>query len=136
MTPAEREARWTLGELLAIKAASKDEADAALSKALAGVEREMPLRGEPVLRPCQRHHPDEDIWVAQLELDLTFFQAIEPDDAKTRCSLAQTYFPGKGVIWPVPVNTAREARFEWPTDIFNRRPGWTPVCCCTRRCKP
>lgn len=126
MTPAEREGRWMLRVWLAIRAASRDEADAVLSQALASLEREMPLRGEPELHPRSRH-PDEDIWVAELEPDLTFFQAIDPDDAKTRCSLVQTYFPGKGVIWSVPVRTERKARVEWPTDIFTRRPGMPRV---------
>ncbi len=126
MTPAEREGRWALGVWLAIKAASKDDADALLAQALAELDREMPLRCEPVLHPRSRH-PAEDIWVAQLEPDLTFFQGIDPDDAKTRCSLVLTYFPGMGVMWSHPGNTERQARCEWPTDIFNRRPGMPDV---------
>ena len=125
LTPAEREERWTLWVWLAIKAASNVEADDVVGQALAGLEREMPLRGEPVLHPRDRHHPD-DIWVAELGPDLSFYEAIDPDDAKTRCSLVLTYFPGEGVIWSHPVNTEREARCEWPTDIWNRRPGMDP----------
>lgn len=122
MTPAEREARWKLGVWFAIKAANGNEAGAVLSQALAALEREMPLRGDPVLHPRDRHHPD-DIWVAELAPDLTFIQVIDPDDAKTRCSLVLTYFPGKGVLWSHPVNTERKARCEWPPEIFVRRPG-------------
>jgi hypothetical protein len=80
LTPAEREERWTLWVWLAIKATSKEEAGAVLRQALAGLEREMPLHGEPVLHPRDPRHPDY-IWVAELEPDLSSFQAIDPDDA-------------------------------------------------------
>ena len=120
MTPAEREARWTLFVRFAIEVASEDAARAVLSQALAGLNRELPLRGEPVIRPRHRRIPD-DIQVAEVEPDLTHLQVIEPDDAKTRCSLALTYFPAP--VWAIPLKTEREARYEWPPDIWQRQPG-------------
>jgi hypothetical protein len=120
MTPAEREARWWLGMRFAIEAASEDEARAVLSQALAGLNEGLPLRGEPVIHPRHRRHPD-DIWIAEVEPDLTHLQVIDPDDAKTRCSFVVGYFPGRA-IWSVPLNTERKAKREWPTDIWQRQP--------------
>jgi len=121
LTPAEREARWRLVVRFAIEAASEDEARAVLSRALAGLDPELRLRGEPVIRPRHRHIPDA-IWIAEVPPDLTRLQAIDPDDAKTRCRYLQGHFPA-GVYWSLPLNTGREAKAEWPADIWQRQPG-------------
>jgi len=121
MTPAQREARWRLRLRFAIEAATEDEARAILNQALAGLAEELPLRGEPVIHPRQRHIPDR-IWVAELEPDLTHLPAIDPDDAMTRCRYVDGHFP-VGLTWSVPQDTEREARREWPPDTWQRQPG-------------
>lgn len=121
LTPAEREARWRLFVRFAIEAASEDEARAVLGQVLAGLKPGLSLRGEPVIRPRYRRTPG-DIWVADLEPDLTRLQEIDPDDAKTRCSYVVGHFPGY-VMWAAPRNTWREARRDWPADIWLRQPG-------------
>ncbi|MGH3303016.1 MAG: hypothetical protein ACRDOK_15320 [Streptosporangiaceae bacterium] len=121
MTPAEREARWTLGVWFALKADSNARADTALRGALARLDPQLPLRAEPVLHPRDRRRSDH-VWVAETEPDLSFFEQIDPDDAKTRCATVQGHFP-VGTMWDVPVNNAHYARREWPTEIFSRRPG-------------
>ena len=120
-SPAGREARWTIGVYFAIEAGDEEEARAALGHALAGLEPDLPLRGQPVIRP--RHHgvPD-NIWIAEVHPDLTQLQVIDPDDAKTRCSFVHGHFPA-GVTWAVPQNSEREAKREWPQDIWQRQPG-------------
>lgn len=125
LAPAEREARWRLFVRFAIEAASEDEARRVLGQALAGLEPRMPLPGEPVIRPRYRRDPGK-IWVADLEPDLTHLQEIDPDDAKTRCSLVAGHFPA-GVTWAAPQNSWREAKREWPPDIWQRQPGHDDV---------
>jgi hypothetical protein len=120
LTPAEREARWTLWVRFAIEAASEDAAGAVLSQALVGLNEGPPLRGEPVIHPRHRH--SDDIWVAEVAPDLTHLPVIDPDDAKTRCSFVLGHFPGRAT-WTVPQNTEREAKYEWPLDIWQRQPG-------------
>ncbi len=120
LTPAEPEARWTLWVRFAIEAASEDEARTVLGQALAGLKPELPLRGEPVIRPRHRRIPD-GIWVAEVEPDLARLQN-DPDDAKTRCRYVQGCFP-LDVYWSLPQNTEREAKAEWPPDIWQRQPG-------------
>jgi len=97
MTPAEREARWRLCVRFAIEAASEDEARAVLGQALAGLKPELPLRGVPVIHPRHRCNPD-DIWVPEVEPDLTHLQSIDPNDAQTRCRFVQSRFP-MSVTW-------------------------------------
>lgn len=121
VSPAEREAHWRLFARFAIEAASEGEARTFLTQALARLKPTLPLRGEPVVHPRHRRIPD-DIWVAELEPDLTKLQEIDPDDAKTRCRFVQGSFP-TGVFWSLPQNTAREAKCEWPPDIWQRQPG-------------
>jgi hypothetical protein len=92
-----------------------------LDIALAGMARNLPLRGEPVVHPRHRRAPD-DVWVAELELDLAHLRVIDPDDAPTRCRFVDGHFPGS-VSWSIRERTEREAIFEWPPDIWQRRPG-------------
>ena len=92
---------------------------------LAELEPGLLLGGGPVIRPRYRRVPDK-IWVADLEPDLTHLQEIDPDDAKTRCSFVAGHFPA-GVTWAAPQNTWREAKREWPPDIWQRQPGHDDV---------
>ena len=103
ISPAEREARWTLFVRFAIEAASDTEARSVLRQALAGLNEELPLHGEPVVHPRWPRNPDE-IWVAELAPDLT------------------RHFP-MGVSWILPQNTERKAKVEWPPDIWQRQHG-------------
>jgi hypothetical protein len=125
LAPAEREERWRLFVRFAIEAASEDEARSVLGQALAGLGPRISLRGEPVIRARYRRTPD-NMWVADLEPDLTHLQEIDPDDAKTRCSFVVGHFP-VGVTWAAPRNTWREAKREWPPDIWQRQPGHDEV---------
>jgi hypothetical protein len=130
MTPAEREAHWSLRLLFALEAASENEARTILDQALAGVvvryvppgmQPGLPLRDEPVIVPRSQHRT-EGIWIARLYPDLTHLLVIDPDDANTRCSFVMNCFP-VDARWMAPQNGEHTARREWPPDIWNRQPG-------------
>ena len=134
MTPAEREARWSLRLLFAIEADSESEARAILGQVLTGVVLRyappgmppgLPLSGEPVVAP-RSQQPADSIWIARLSPDLTHLRKIDPDDAKTRCSFVMGCFP-VDAPWMAPLSGERAARREWPPDIWNRRPGQDDV---------
>jgi hypothetical protein len=116
--PAEREARWTLWLRFAIEAASHDEARAVIGQALARLEMELPLHGEPTIQPLGLR---DGIWVATVEPDLTGLQSIEPDNAATRVRYVSSHF-GADVLWTGRA-TGHQAKWEWPPDIWSRRPG-------------
>jgi hypothetical protein len=117
MTPAEREARWALSVWFAIEAASDAEARAILGQALASLDRELPLQGEPTIALLRLR---DGIWVATLTPDLTVLASVEPDDAENRCRYVSSHF-GVGVPW-VSRDTKRAARWDWPPDIWSRTP--------------
>ena len=130
MTPAEREAHWSLRLLFALEAASENEARTILVHALAGVvmryvppgmQPGLPLRDEPVIVPRSQHRTDR-IWIARLYPDLTHLPVIDPDDANTRCSFVMNCFPADA-HWMAPQSGEHTARREWPPDIWNRQPG-------------
>ena len=121
MSPVEREARWDLTVRFAIQAADEEEARAILSDTLAALRQGLRLRGTPVIRPRHRRISD-DIWIAVLGPDLTHLPVIEPDNAPTRCSFVMGHFP-LNVGWTAPQNTEREAKREWPPDIWAIEPG-------------
>jgi hypothetical protein len=117
MTPAGREARWSLSVRFAIEAASEAEARAILGQALASLDRELPLQGEPTIAPLRIR---DGIWVATLMPDLTVLASVEPDDAENRCRYVSSYF-GVGVTW-MSRDTEHAARWDWPPDIWSRTP--------------
>ena len=117
MTPAEREARWALSVRFAIEAASGVEARAILTQALARLDRELPLQGEPTITPLRLR---DGIWVVGLVPDLTALASVEPDDAANRCRYVSSHF-GVGVGW-MSRDTERVARWDWPSDIWSRSP--------------
>lgn len=117
MTPAEREARWALSARFAIGAAGEAEARSILGRALASLDRELPLQGEPTIAPLRLR---DDIWVATLIPDLTVLASVEPDDARNRCRYVSSHF-GVGVTW-MSRNTEHAARWDWPPDIWSRSP--------------
>jgi hypothetical protein len=121
LSPTEREARWDLRVQLAIQASDEEEARTILSHAWTVLREDLRLRGEPVIRPRYSQTPD-DIWIAELEPDLTHLLRIEPDNAQTRCSYVMGHFP-ISVEWVAPQNTERRAEREWPPDIWHRTPG-------------
>jgi hypothetical protein len=117
LTPAEREAHWALSVRFAIEAASEAETRAILSQALARLDRELTLRGEPTITPLRLR---DGIWVATLMPDLTALASFEPDDATNRCRYVSSHF-SVGVGW-MSRNTERVARWDWPPDIWSRSP--------------
>ena len=117
VTSAVREARWALSVRFAIEAASEAEARAVLGRALASLDRELPLRGEPALAPLRLR---DGIWVATLTPDLTMLSLVEPDDARNRCRYVSSHFP-VGVTWMSRLTTQGE-RWDWPPDIWSRAP--------------
>jgi len=117
MTPVEREARWALSVRFAIEATSEPEARAILSQALARLDRELPLQGEPTITPLRVR---DGIWVATLMPDLTTLASVEPDDAMNRCRYVSSHF-GVGVGW-ISRDTERAERWDWPSDIWSRSP--------------
>lgn len=122
LSPAEREVRWILRVRFAIEATSESDALSILRQGLSQLARELPLRGGPVARPRSSQNLD-NIWIAQIEPDLTHLQMIDPDDARTRCRLVETHFPTPvGASWRIQT-TDYGVNFEWPSDIWNRQPG-------------
>jgi hypothetical protein len=121
-TSAEREARWALSVRFAIGAASEAEARAILGQALASLDRELPLHGEPTIAPPRLR---DGIWVATLIPDLTVLASVEPDDARNRCRYVSSHF-GVGVTW-MSRDTEHAARWDWPPDIWSRQPGQDDV---------
>ncbi len=107
--------------MFAIKAHSEADALAVLHQALGEMDPSLPLRGEPVIRPRHRRHPD-NIWIAELTPDLARLERIDPDDAKTRCRWVQGHFP-VGAYFVFPLTAEREAMAEWPPDIWQRQHG-------------
>ena len=117
MTPTGREARWSLSARFAIEAASEAEARAILGQALASLDRELPLQGEPTIAPLRIR---DGIWVAMLMPDLTVLASVEPDDAENRCRYVSSHF-GVGVPW-MSRDTEHAVRWDWPPDIWSRSP--------------
>lgn len=122
VSPEEREANWILRVRFAIEATSESEARSILDHGLTQLARELPLRGELTVHPRDRHNPD-NIWVAEVQPDLTYLETIDPDDARTRCRLIETHFPTPlGASWRIQV-FEHGAKFDWPPDIWDRQPG-------------
>jgi hypothetical protein len=121
-TAAAREARWTLRIRLAIEAPSAAGAQAITGETLARLGRELPLRGRPAIQPLGLR---DRIWVATAKPDLTGLQEIEPDNAETRVRYVSSYFP-PDVLWTVR-GAGHQARWDWPPDIWSRRPGHDDV---------
>ncbi len=128
MTPAAREACWALSVRFAIEAASEAEPRTILGDALASLDRELPLQGEPAIAPLRLR---DGIWVATLTPDLTMLSSVEPDDARNRCRYVSSHFP-MGVTW-MSRDTKHGERWDWPPDIWSRAPRM--MSCCTRRCR-
>lgn len=77
--------------------------------------------GEPEIAAFRRR---PGTWVATAHMDLTTLPSIEPDDARTRLTYLSM---GLGqVTWASRVS-AREARWDWPPDIWTREPGQDDV---------
>jgi hypothetical protein len=117
VSPAGREARWSLLVRFAIEAASEAAARAILGQALARFRRELSLRGEPTVAPLGLR---EGIWVVTLLPDLTVLASVEPDDAKNRCRYVSSHFGGD-VLWTLR-DTNDGSRWDWPPDIWARTP--------------
>jgi hypothetical protein len=102
----------------AIEAASEAGTRAIFGQALAGLDRELPVPGEPAMVPLGHR---DGVWVAMLEPDLTMLASVEPDDAPNRCRYVSSHFP-VGVTW-VSRDTGHGARWDWPPDVWSRRAG-------------
>jgi hypothetical protein len=122
VTAAKREARWALRIRLAVEAVSAAGAQAITGETLARLGRELPLTGRPAIQPLGLQ---DGIWVATAEPDLTGLEEIEPDSAETRVRYVSSHFP-EDVLWTVRV-TGHQAKWEWPPDIWSRRPGHDDV---------
>lgn len=120
--PAEREARWDLTVQFDIEAPGKEVAQTILEHAMAGLRRELRLRGTSTIQSRTRG----DIWIAVLEPDLTHLLEIEPDNARTRCSFAMDHFPA-GLEWVASLNTETNAAREWPPPPGRRTRGTADV---------
>lgn len=81
---------------------------AILDRALASLDRELPLQGEPTIFPLRLR---DAIWVATLMPDLTVLASVEPDDARNRCRYVSSHF-GIGVTW-----TSRETTSSGPLGV-------------------
>jgi hypothetical protein len=122
VTPAEREERWEVTVRLAIEAASASAARVLAGQAVARLEPELALRAGPAITALGLR---EGIWVATLRPDLTVLSSIDPDDADNRCRYVSSHFPA-GASW-MSRKTPGLARWDWPPDIWSRRPGHDDV---------
>jgi hypothetical protein len=117
MTPAEREAHWSLSVRFAIEAASEVGARVTLGQVLARLDRELPLLSEPTIAPLRIR---DGIWVVTLRPDLTGLASVEPDDARNRCRYISGHFGGD-VTW-MSRHAEHAERWDWPPDIWSRTP--------------
>jgi hypothetical protein len=115
-TPAEREDRWTQWVRFAIEAATEDEARAIAGGVLA--ELKLPVAGEPRFQPLGLR---DGIWVVTADVSLAHLGSIQPDNARTRGTFLSGHF-GERVTWTVRA-AERQAKWDWPPDIWTRRPG-------------
>lgn len=122
LAPAERERRWDLVLRLAIEAASAAEARAITSQVLSRMRRELPLQGEPVITPLPAR---DGLWDATLRPDPALLEGIKPDDATNCCRYVSHHF-GPDPLWISRVS-GRQARWDWPPDIWSRQPGTDDV---------
>ena len=122
LAPGERERRWDLSLRLAIEAASEAEARAITSLVLSRMRRELPLQGEPVITPLPAR---DGLWDATLRPDLAVLGGIKPDDATNWCRYVSHHF-GPDPLWTSRASR-REARWDWPPDIWTRQPGTDDV---------
>jgi hypothetical protein len=122
LTPAERERRWDLSLRLAIEAASEAEAQAITSQVLSRLRRELPLQGKPVITPLPAR---DGLWDATLHPDPALLEGIKPDDATNCCRYVSHHF-GPDPLW-ISRASQREARWDWPPDIWSRQPGTDDV---------
>jgi hypothetical protein len=87
---------------LAIEAASEAEAQAITSQVLSRGLRDATLRPDPAV-----------------------LEGIKPDDATNCCRYVSHHFGPDGT-W-MSRDSQREARWDWPPDIWNRQPGTDDV---------
>lgn len=106
----------------AIEAASEAGARVITGEALARLDRELPLQDDPAIAPLGLR---DGVWVATVQPDLTVLQLVEPDGAPNRCRSVSSHF-GVGVTW-ISCDTRRGVRWDWPPDIWSRRPGQDDV---------
>jgi hypothetical protein len=62
---------------------------------------------------------------AEAQAITSHLDGIEPDDAENRCRYVSHHF-GPYVTW-ISRDSQREARWDWPPDIWNRQPGTDDV---------
>jgi catechol 2,3-dioxygenase-like lactoylglutathione lyase family enzyme len=110
------EAHWTTWVRFAIAADTEDAARAVMGRVLPRLK--IPLGGEPRLQPFGIR---DGVWVATADPDPTAMPSVEPDNAQGRCSYIGGLF-GDGVPWTARV-TDSQGKWEWPPDIWSRRPG-------------
>ena len=115
LSPAEREAPWTVWARFAIEAASEVDARAIADRVFA--QMEATAGGEPQVIPFRRRPGS---WVATAHMDLTVLPSLEPDNARTRLSYLAAGLGG--ATWGGRV-TERQGKWEWPPDIWSREPG-------------
>jgi hypothetical protein len=108
---------WSARVMLAIEAASEEQARASASTVLdpMGV-------GATVTGPVAGALPD-GLWAVQADIEFPAM-TLEPDDAGTRLS----YLTGHlgGVTWTGKAGE-QHGRYDWPPNIWSRQPGVTEV---------
>ena len=119
--PAKRDSRWALSVRFAIEAASQAEARVIIGQTLASLDRELSLRGEPLITPL-RLRPR--IWVATAGLDV---RPVEPDDPENHCRYVAHHF-GAGVTWTsCRFAITRTRRWHWRPGTRSEGPGGNGV---------
>ncbi len=110
-------ARWSARVMLAIEAASKEQARMSASTVLEPMNVAATVSG-----PVAGVLPD-GLWAVQADIEFPAM-TIEPDDAQTRLSYLSGHFDG--VTWTSKLGD-RGGRYDWPPNIWSQQPGVTEV---------
>lgn len=109
--------RWSARVMLAIEAASEEQARMSASTVLGLIDVPATVSG-----PVAGALPD-GLWAVQADIELPALIA-GPDDAKARFSYLAGHF--EGVSWTSRLGD-RVSRYDWPPSIWSRQPGVTEV---------
>jgi hypothetical protein len=114
LTPAEREAAWTVWVRFGIEASTAEEAQAIAESVFA--QMDATVAGKPEVVPFP-----EGYWTVKADIDLTVLPSIEPDDARTRLIFLAGGLD-EGVTWNSR-ESERQGKWDWPPDFWSKRPG-------------
>lgn len=109
--------RWSARVMLAIEAASEDQARTSASTVIDPMNVATTVSG-----PVAGVLPD-GLWAMHADIEFPAM-TVEPDNAQTRLSYLSGHFDG--VTWTSKLGD-RGGRYDWPPSIWSRQPGVTEV---------